>query len=103
MASKRKRKMEMKAIKDLDSKMEARRAAFSDNLWTYGLPIGISIMLILVVYFGFFYTLGPANAEAWELEEAETGEIYKSSDYYDNGRVTLVEFFHCFDYNFEFI
>ena len=94
MASKRKRKMEQKAIKELDSKMEARRAAFNDNLWKYGLPIGVSIMLILVVYFGFFYTLGPANADAWELEEAETGEIYKSSDYYNNGRVTLIEFFH---------
>ena len=38
MASKRKRKMEQKAIKELDSKMEARRAAFNDNLWKYGLP-----------------------------------------------------------------
>ena len=63
MASKRKRKLEMKAAQAESSKMDARRAAFNDNLWTYGLPIGVAIMLILVVYFGFFYTLGPANAD----------------------------------------
>ena len=94
MASKRKRKLEMKAAQAESSKMDARREAFNDNLWTYGLPIGVAIMLILVVYFGFFYTLGPANADEWELEEAETGTIYKSSDYYSNGKLTLVEFFH---------
>ena len=76
MASKRKRKLEMKAAQAESSKMDARREAFNDNLWTYGLPIGVAIMLILVVYFGFFYTLGPANADEWELEEAETGTIF---------------------------
>ena len=30
----------------------------------------------------------------WNLEEAETGMIYNSNDYYNDGLVTLVEFFH---------
>ena len=94
MASKRKRKLQMKEAQAASAKMAARRETFNDNLWRYGLPIGVALLLILVVYFGFFYTLGPANAEEWELEEAETGTIYKSSDYYNNGKVTLVEFFH---------
>ena len=46
MASKRKRKLEMKAAQAESSKMDARREAFNDNLWTYGLPIGVAIMLI---------------------------------------------------------
>ena len=94
MASKRKRKLQMKEAQAASAKMAARRETFNENLWRYGLPIGVALLLILVVYFGFFYTLGPANADEWELEEAETGTIYKSSDYYNNGRLTLVEFFH---------
>jgi len=94
MASKRKRKMMMKAAQAESAQMAARRETFNDNLWKYGLPIGVALILILVVYFGFFYTLGPANAEEWELEEVETGTIYKSSDYYNNGKLTFVEFFH---------
>ena len=94
MASKRKRKLQMKEAQAASAKMAARRETFNENLWRYGLPIGVALLLILVVYFGFFYTLGPANAEEWELEEAETGTTYKSSDYYNNGKLTLVEFFH---------
>ena len=94
MASKRKRKLAMKAAQAESTKLAARREAFSDNLWKYGLPIGVALMLILVVYFGFFYTLGPANADEWQLEEAETGTIYKSGDYYNNGKLTFIEFFH---------
>ena len=94
MASKRKRKLEKKSKLEMDSRIAARRDAFNDNLWKYGLPIAVALILILVVYFGFFYTLGPANAEEWKLEEAETGDIYKSSDYYNNDQLTLVEFFH---------
>ena len=94
MASKRKRKLQMKEAQAASAKMAARRETFNENLWKYGLPIGVALLLILVVYFGFFYTLGPANAEEWELEEAETGTTYKSSDYYNNGKLTLVEFFH---------
>ena len=90
MASKRKRKFKRKEAQVAAAKMAARRETFNENLWRYGLPIGVALLLILVVYFGFFYTLGPANAEEWELEEAETGTIYKSSDYYSNGKLTLV-------------
>ena len=84
----------MKEAQAASAKMAARRETFNENLWRYGLPIGVALLLILVVYFGFFYTLGPANAEEWELEEAETGTTYKSSDYYNNGKLTFVEFFH---------
>ena len=94
MASKRKRKLQMKEAQAASAKMAARRETFNENLWRYGLPIGVALLLILVVYFGFFYTLGPANAEEWELEEAETDTTYKSSDYYNNGKLTFVEFFH---------
>lgn len=94
MASKRKRKLEMKAAQNKDTKMAARRQAFNDNLWKYGLPIGVALMLIVVVYFGFFYTVGPASADGWRLEDAETGDVYRSEDYYNNGKLTLVEFFH---------
>ena len=78
MASKRKRKLEMKAAQNKDTKMAARRQAFNDNLWKYGLPIGVALMLIVVVYFGFFYTVGPASADGWRLEDAETGDVYRS-------------------------
>ncbi len=94
MASKRKRKLEMKAAQATDSKMAARREAFNDNLERIGVPVVVAVILIAVVYFGFFHELGPPNADEWELEEAETGTIYKSSDYYSNGKLTLVEFFH---------
>ena len=94
MASKRKRKLEKKEALAVDQRMTARRDAFNDNLSKYGPPIVLALILILAVYFGFFYKLGPANAEEWKLEEAATGEIYESNDYYNNGKVTLVEFFH---------
>ena len=94
MASKRKRKLAKKESLEMDSRIAARRDAFNDNLSNYGPPIVVALILILVVYFGFFYTLGPANAEEWKLEEAETGDIYKSSDYYNDDQLTLVEFFH---------
>ena len=94
MASKRKRKLEKKEALAVDQRMAARRDAFNDNLSKYGPPIVVALILILVVYFSFFYTLGPANAEEWKLEEAETGDIYKSSDYYNDDQLTLVEFFH---------
>ena len=100
MASKRKRKLEKKESLEINQRIAARRDVFNDNLWRYGPPIALALILILVVYFGFFYTLGPANAEEWKLEEAETGDIYKSSDYYNDDQLTLVEFFqsqcgHC--------
>ena len=94
MASKRRRKLAKKELLAVDQRMTARRDAFNDSLWKFGLPIGLALILILVVYFGFFYTLGPINADEWKLEEAETGEIYKSSNYYNNNKVILVEFFH---------
>ena len=54
MASKRKRKMMMKAAQAESAKMAARRETFNDNLWKFGLPIGVALILIIVVYFGFF-------------------------------------------------
>ena len=34
------------------------------------------------------------TVDSWTLEEAETGVVYSSEDYYDNEKLTLVEFFH---------
>ena len=94
MASKRRRKLERKASQAGNEQMAARREAFNDNLWKIGVPVVVAILLVTVVYFGFFYELGDPSADGWELEEAETGVVYSSEDYYDNEKLTLVEFFH---------
>ncbi|MDC0526945.1 TlpA family protein disulfide reductase [Euryarchaeota archaeon] len=94
MASKRRRKLERKASQEGDERIAARREAFNDNLWKIGVPVVVSVILVTVIYFGFFYELGAPSADSWNLEEAETGEMYSSEDYYDNGKLTLVEFFH---------
>ena len=93
MASKRKRKLEMKAAHASNTKMTARREAFNDNLWRFGLPIAVVLLLIFLAVL-VIYEPGPGRAEAWELEEAETGTVYKSSDYFNNGKLTFIEFFH---------
>jgi len=94
MASKRRRKLERKASQAANEQIVARRKAFNDNLWKIGMPAVVVIVLVTVVYFGFFYELGAPSADSWELEESETGVVYSSEDYYDNGKLTFVEFFH---------
>jgi thiol-disulfide isomerase/thioredoxin len=94
MASKRRQKLERKKSQAGNEQIAARREAFNDNLWKIGAPIAVSIILITAVYFGFFYELGAPNADGWKLEEAESGVIYSSEDYYDNGKLTFIEFFH---------
>ena len=101
MASKRKRKLEKKSSKDFKDKMQARRASANDALWTYGLPLAVILVVGLGIYFAFFYELGDPNAEKWELEDPQSGEVYASEDYYNDG-LTVVEFFntkcgHCQD------
>ena len=92
MASKRKRKLEKKASREVQDKMVARRAATSDALWTYGLPLVVILVVGLGIYFAFFYEIGN-NAEKWELEDPQTEEIFSSDDYYNDG-LTFVEFFN---------
>ena len=101
MASKRKRKLEKKSSTEFQEKMKARRASANDALWTYGLPLVVILVVGLGVYFAFFYDLGDPKAEKWELEDPQSGEIYASEDYYNDG-LTIVEFFntqcgHCRD------
>ena len=93
MASKRKKKMEMKASRAVDDKMVARRDAFNEALWKYGPPILVSLILVAAIFFIFIYEPGNPSAESWNLEEADTGVMYNSDDYYSEG-VTLVEFFN---------
>ena len=93
MASKRKKKMEMKASRTVDDKMVARRDAFNEALWKYGPPIFVSLILVAAIFFIFIYEPGNPSAESWNLEEADTGVMYNSDDYYSEG-VTLVEFFN---------
>ena len=101
MASKRKRKLEKKSSTEFQEKMKARRASANDALWTYGLPLVVILVVGLGIYFAFFYELGDPKAEKWELEDPQSGEIYASEDYYNDG-LTIVEFFntqcgHCRD------
>ena len=101
MASKRKRKLEKKSSKEFQEKMQARRDSANDALWTYGLPLIVILVVGLGIYFAFFYDLGDPKAEKWELEDPQTGDIFSSEDYYNEG-LTIVEFFnsqcgHCKD------
>lgn len=92
MASKRKRKLERKSSKEFQNKMQARRDSANDVLWTYGLPLAVILVVGLGIYFAFFYEIGN-NAEKWKLEDPQTGEIFSSDDYYNDG-LTFVEFFN---------
>ncbi len=92
MASKRKRKLERKSSKEFQNKMQARRDSANDALWTYGLPLAVILVVGLGIYFAFFYEIGN-NAEKWKLEDPQTGEIFSSDDYYNDG-LTFVEFFN---------
>lgn len=100
MASKRKRKLERKALREMDVKMSARREAFSEKLWQFGPPLAAVLILLGVIFFAFFYEPGNPRPEPWALEEADTGVMYSSDDYYDSGDLIFVEFFqsecgHC--------
>ena len=100
MASKRRRKLERKASRLVDQKMQARRDNFSENLWRFGPPVLVLLILLVAIFFVFIYEPGNPRPEEWTLEEAETGVIYSSKDYYDGDQLTLVEFFqsqcgHC--------
>ena len=94
MASKRKRKLEKKASREVDPKMQARRDSFNDMLWKFGPPVIAIVILLSVIFVVFIYEPGNPKPEPWELEEASTGEIYSSDDYYKDNQLVLVEFFH---------
>ncbi len=100
MASKRRRKLQLKASRSTDQKMQARRDNFNENLWRFGPPVITLLVLLVVIFFVFIYEPGNPRPEEWTLEEADTGVIYSSKDYYDGDQLTLVEFFqsqcgHC--------
>ena len=100
MASKRRRKLERKASRSIDQKMQARRDNFNETLWRFGPPVLVLLILLTVIFFVFIYEPGNPRPEEWTLEEADTGVIYSSKDYYDGDQVTMVEFFqsgcsHC--------
>ena len=100
MASKRRRKLELKASRSIDQKMQVRRDTFNENLWRFGPPVLVLLILLGVIFFVFIYEPGNPRPEEWTLEEADTGVIYSSKDYYDDNQLTLVEFFqsqcgHC--------
>ena len=100
MASKRRRKLELKASRSIDQKMQVRRDNFNETLWRFGPPVLVLLILLTVIFFVFIYEPGNPRPEEWTLEEAETGVIYSSKDYYDDDQVTMVEFFqsgcsHC--------
>jgi len=100
MASKRKRKLELKASRTIDQKMQVRRDNFIETLWRFGPPVLVLLILLTVIFFVFIYEPGNPRPEEWTLEEADTGVIYSSKDYYDDDQVTMVEFFqsgcsHC--------
>ena len=93
MASKRRRKLERKASRSIDQKMQTRRDNFNETLWRFGPPVLVLLILLAVIFVVFIYEPGNPRPEEWTLEEAETGVIYSSKDYYDDDQVTMVEFF----------
>ena len=100
MASKRRRKLERKASRSIDQKMQVRRDNFNENLWRFGPPVLVLLILLGVIFFVFIYEPGNPRPEEWTLEEADTGVIYSSKDYYYDDQLTMVEFFqsqcgHC--------
>ena len=100
MASKRRRKLERKALRSIDQKMQGRRDTFNENLWRFGPPVLVLFILLAVIFVVFIYEPGNPRPEEWTLEEADTGVIYSSKDYYDGDQLTMVEFFqsqcgHC--------
>ena len=102
MASKRRRKLERKASRSIDQKMQVRRDNFNENLWRFGPPVLVLLILLGVIFFVFIYEPGNPRPEEWTLEEADTGVIYSSKDYYYDDQLTMVEFFqsqcgHCQD------
>ena len=94
MASKRKRKLQQKAARQVDPRMQARRDSFNDMLWRFGPPFVAIVILLSVIFVVFIYEPGNPKPEPWKLEEASTGVVYSSDDYYDTGELTLIEFFH---------
>ena len=48
MASKRRRKLERKASRSIDQKMQARRDNFTETLWRFGPPV--LVLLICLLY-----------------------------------------------------
>ena len=100
MASKRRRKLERKASRSIDQKMQGRRDTFNENLWRFGPPVLVLFILLAVIFVVFIYEPGNPRPEEWTLEEADTGVIYSSKDYYFDDQLTMVEFFqsecsHC--------
>ena len=100
MASKRRRKLELKASRSIDQKMQVRRDTFTENLWRFGPPVLVLLILLAVIFVVFIYEPGNSRPKEWTLEEADTGVIYSSKDYYDGDQLTMVEFFqsgcsHC--------
>jgi len=92
--------LELKASRSIDQKMQVRRDTFNENLWRFGPPVLVLLILLGVIFFVFIYEPGNPRPEEWTLEEADTGVIYSSKDYYDDNQLTLVEFFqsqcgHC--------
>ncbi len=94
MASKRKRKLQQKADREVDPKMQARRDSFNDMMWRFGPPFVALVIILSIVFVVFIYKPGNPTPEPWKLEETSTGEIYSSDDYYDTDQLILVEFFH---------
>ena len=94
MASKRKRKLEQKALREMDVKMKARRENLNEKLWQFGPPVIVILIILGAIFFMFFYEAGNLRSEEWTLEEAETGVMYSSDDYYYDDQLTLVEFFY---------
>lgn len=100
MASKRRRKLELKASRSIDQKMQGRRDTFNENMWRFGPPVLVLLILLSVIFVVFIYEPGNPRPEEWTLEEADTGVIYSSKDYYDDDQLTMIEFFqsgcsHC--------
>ena len=63
MASKRRRKLELKASRTIDQKMQVRRDNFNENLWRFGPPDLVLLILLGVIFFVFIYEPGNPRPE----------------------------------------
>jgi len=74
-------------------KMEARRDNFQKSAKLTIPAVLIVFLLIIIYYFVVIYEAPLKEAPEWEMAAVDSGMLYNSDDYYNEG-LTIIEFFH---------